>query len=162
MMVADSQSSSQIGDVSRFHGMTLLTPTEREARLAVQNFNDGLVVLAEQLRHKAGAHNLLVTLGAEGVLIHAGTADGFLTDRLPAMNHTPKDVAGAGDSLLAGAALALAAGADIWQSAYLGALGAACQVGRLGNCPLSPAEIRVELDAARKANGQTAVADRTE
>src|SRR5207302_4312305 len=33
-MVADSQSSSQVGDVSRFHDMLLLTPTEREARLA--------------------------------------------------------------------------------------------------------------------------------
>jgi len=47
MMVADSQSSSQIGDVSRFRGMTLVTPTEREARFAVHDFESGLVVLAE-------------------------------------------------------------------------------------------------------------------
>ncbi len=33
MMAADSQVSSQIGDVSRFKGMTLITPTEREARV---------------------------------------------------------------------------------------------------------------------------------
>src|SRR5262249_17023196 len=32
-MAADSQSSSQTGDISRFHDMDLITPTEREARL---------------------------------------------------------------------------------------------------------------------------------
>jgi bifunctional ADP-heptose synthase (sugar kinase/adenylyltransferase) len=41
MMVADSQSSSQVSDVSRFRGMRLLTPTEREARLAVRDFSSG-------------------------------------------------------------------------------------------------------------------------
>ncbi|MBU2629147.1 MAG: adenylyltransferase/cytidyltransferase family protein, partial [Proteobacteria bacterium] len=43
MMVADSQSSSQIGDVSRFEHMWLMTPTEREARLALKDFESGLV-----------------------------------------------------------------------------------------------------------------------
>ena len=32
MMVGDSQASSQLGDISRFQGMRLITPTEREAR----------------------------------------------------------------------------------------------------------------------------------
>ncbi|MBU2430276.1 MAG: adenylyltransferase/cytidyltransferase family protein, partial [Proteobacteria bacterium] len=50
MMVADSQSSSQIGDVSRFKHTILMTPTEREARLALKDFESGLVVLAEKLR----------------------------------------------------------------------------------------------------------------
>ena len=58
MMVADSQSSSQIGDVSRFRKTALLTPTEREARLALGNYEDGLVVLAEALRKKANAQNI--------------------------------------------------------------------------------------------------------
>ncbi len=39
LMVSDSQSSSQVGDVSRFQGMMLLTPTEHEARLAVRDFH---------------------------------------------------------------------------------------------------------------------------
>ena len=46
MMVADSQSSSQMGDISRFTDMTLVTPTEREVRLALQDCDSGLVVLA--------------------------------------------------------------------------------------------------------------------
>jgi hypothetical protein len=32
-VAADSQSSSQVGDISRFQGTDLITPTEREARL---------------------------------------------------------------------------------------------------------------------------------
>ena len=46
-----------------------------------------------------------------------------------------------------GVSLALLAGADIWQSAYLGSLAAACQVGRVGNLPLSVDEIEVTIDA---------------
>jgi len=139
MMVADSQSSSQIGDVSRFNNMFFLTPTEREARLAVRDFESGLVVLAEKLRKKALAENILITLDKDGVLIHAGFAGSktFETDRLNAMNPVAIDPAGAGDSLLTCAALAAASGADIWQCAYLGSLSAACQVERTGNIPIS-------------------------
>jgi rfaE bifunctional protein kinase chain/domain len=146
-MVADSQSSSQVSDVSRFHGMRLLTPTEREARLAVRDFNSGLVVLAETLRKKAGAKQIILTLGSEGLLVHApsGNGEDFLTDRLPTFNTAPRDVAGAGDSLLTGASLALAAGANIWQSAYLGSVAAACQVSRMGNTPLTGKELVTEL-----------------
>jgi rfaE bifunctional protein kinase chain/domain len=148
-MVADSQSSSQVGDVSRFKDMLLLTPTEREARLAVRDFGSGLVVLAEVLRNSARAKNVVVTLGSEGILVHAGQAGpgGWPTDRLPALNRAPMDPAGAGDSFLSCASMALVAGADIWQSAYLGSIAAACQVGRVGNTPLSPRDIETELDA---------------
>ena len=147
LMVGDSQSSSQVGDVSRFKNMILLTPTEREARLALGDFNSGLVVLAEKLRKKSHAKNILITLGAEGMLAHNGTItnDQWSTDRLPAFNAAPKDSAGAGDSLLACCSLSLAVGADIWQSMYLGSIAAACQVSRVGNIPLSPSDIALEL-----------------
>ncbi len=147
LMVADSQSSSQIGDVSRFTDMLLLTPTEREARLAVRDFDSGLVVLAEKLRIKARAKNIALTLGAEGLLAHAATArqDEWLTDRLPAFNRAPKDSSGAGDSLLISCSMAMAVGADIWQSMYLGSIAAACQVSRIGNMPLAPQDLALEL-----------------
>lgn len=146
-MVADSQSSSQIGDISRYKGMLLLKPTEREARLALRDSNSGLVILAERLRQKTAAKNIVLTLGSEGLLIHATSeeARGWITDQLPAFNATPKDTAGAGDSFFVLSSLALVAGADIWQSAYIGALAAACQVGRIGNVPLTQADIVFEL-----------------
>jgi len=147
MMVADSQSSSQVGDISRFRGMDLITPTEREARISLRNHEDGLVVLAEQLRQQASAHNVLLKLGEEGVLIHAGNSngDGWLTDRVDALNSAPKDVAGAGDSLLIASAMTLASGGNIWEAACLGSLAAAVQVGRVGNTPLRTEELLREL-----------------
>lgn len=146
-MVADSQSSSQMGDVSRFKGMMLLTPTEREARLAVRDDNAGLRALAEQLQKKSQAKNVLLTLGAEGIIAHASSSNPgeWFTDRLPAFNTSPKDTAGAGDSLLACCAMALIVGADIWQSMYLGSIAAACQVSRVGNIPLSQHDMAREL-----------------
>jgi len=146
-MVADSQSSSQVGDVSRFRDALLLKPTEREARLALRDFNSGLVVLAEAIRRRACAENVILTLGPEGLLVHANSeAFGYVTDRLPAFNQAPKDTAGAGDSLLICASLALVIGADVWRSAYLGSLAAACQVGRIGNLPLTAADIAAEIE----------------
>jgi rfaE bifunctional protein kinase chain/domain len=144
--VADSQSSSQVGDISRFPGMFLVKPTEREARLALRDFDSGLVVLAEKLRAKAHAKNVILSLGAEGLLVHAPDHSGaWMTDRLPAFNEAPKDPSGAGDSLLITAALALRAGGSVWQAAYLGAIAAACQVGRVGNVPLTAPEVEAEI-----------------
>jgi rfaE bifunctional protein kinase chain/domain len=146
-MVADSQSSSQVGDVSRFNGMLLLKPTEREARLALRDFSSGLVILAEAIRTKAKADNVILTLGSEGLLINSERSGKvkLMTDRLPAFNLAPRDTAGAGDSFLISASLSLVVGADVWQSAYLGSLAAACQVGRIGNVPLTATDILLEI-----------------
>ena len=147
VMAADSQSSSQVGDISRFTGMDLLTPTEREARISTRNHEDGLVVMAESLRQQASARNILLKLGEEGVLIHAdnGKNDGWMTDKIEALNSAPKDVAGAGDSLLIASAMTLASGGNIWEAACMGSLAAAVQVGRVGNVPIRREELLKEL-----------------
>jgi len=145
MMAADSQASSQISDISRYAGARLITPTEREARLALLDSDSGLVVLAQKLQQKTGADNVLVTLGGEGLLMHARDGDEFRTDRLQALNTAPKDLAGAGDSLFATTAMAVCAGVDIWCSAYLGSIAAACQVSRVGNTPLTVREMIAQI-----------------
>ena len=146
-IAADSQSSSQVGDISRFKGMDLITPTEREARLSTRNREDGLVVLVEQLRQQANAKNVLLKLGEEGLLINAASSDDedWLIDRVDALNNAAKDVAGAGDSLLITSAMILACGGNIWEAACLGSLSAAIQVGRVGNSPLTSEELIREL-----------------
>jgi len=137
-VAADSQSSSQIGNISRFKNMDLLTPTEREARISTRNHEDGLVVLAERLRQDSLAKNILLKLGEEGLLIYTREdKDDRSTDRITNLNNAVKDEAGAGDSLLITSAMAMACGADIWEAACLGSLAAALQVGRIGNTPLS-------------------------
>ena len=138
LSAADSQSSSQVGDISRFVGMDLITPTEREARIAMRNQQDGLVVLAEKLRNQTKAKNMLLKMGEEGLLIHAFNKDSeeITTDQIPALNSHPKDVAGAGDSMLIASAMAMACGGNIWESAVIGSVASAIQVSRLGNVPL--------------------------
>jgi rfaE bifunctional protein kinase chain/domain len=139
VLAADSQTSSQIGDISRFKGMTIVTPTEYEARVATRNFDDGLVVLADELRERAEAQIVLMTLAEDGVFIRGASTPGgtAATERLPALNPQPMDVAGAGDSLLVTAAMALAVGASMHEAALLGSLSAALQVSTIGNRPLS-------------------------
>ena len=146
-LAADSQSSSQVGDISRFRGMDLITPTEREARISTRNHEEGIVVMAEQLRKQALANNILIKLGEEGVLVHAGETDPHfgLDDRISALNSAPKDSSGAGDSMLISSALTLASGGNIWEAACVGSLAAAIQVGRMGNIPLSAHELLQEI-----------------
>jgi rfaE bifunctional protein kinase chain/domain len=143
LLSADSQSSSQVGDIGRFKDVDLLTPTEHEARVSIQNREDGLVVLAEKLRQKSGAKFILLKMGEDGVLIHAPNKPNneWLTDRIEALNNSPKDVAGAGDSMLVASSLTLALGGSIWESACLGSIAAALQVGRVGNIPLKSSEL---------------------
>lgn len=146
IMVADSQASSQISDISRFRGMKLVTPTEREARLALHDQSSGLAVLSEALRNKSQAENVVITMGAEGILVYAREAGEWVTDQLPAFNTAPKDSAGAGDSFLTCTALGLCSGLDIWRSTYLGSIAAACQISRVGNTPLTQDDLIAELD----------------
>ncbi len=147
MLCADSQSSSQIGDVARFRDMDLLTPTEREARLSARGSCDGLSVLGETVRSMARAKHLILTLGSEGALIcpDSDRERTWPPDRIEALNSAPKDVAGAGDSMLIASGMALAVGANIWEAACLGSVAAAIQVGRVGNTPIALAEMRAAL-----------------
>jgi bifunctional ADP-heptose synthase (sugar kinase/adenylyltransferase) len=127
--------------------MILLTPTEREARLSVRDMESGLVVLAEKLREKANAQNILLKIGEEGVLVYtkAYNDTNWITDRIPALNFLPVDVAGAGDSMLVSSSLSLATGASIWEAAAIGSLAAAVQVSRIGNIPLKMNELLREI-----------------
>jgi len=47
--------------------------------------------------------------------------------------------------MLTSSAMALVAGANIWESAFIGSVAAACQVSRVGNLPLAAKELKEEL-----------------
>ena len=146
-LAADSQSSSQIGDISRFRNINLITPTETEARISTRNKEDGLIIMAEKLKKLSRAESILLKLGENGLLVHTSIDDqlDWLTDKIDALNPFPKDVSGAGDSLLITSSMALACGANIWESALLGSLAAAIQVGRVGNTPLHLDELKEQI-----------------
>ena len=69
MMVADSQTSSQIGNLSKFKGVSLVTPTEHEARVTLGDFESGLVSLSNKIRIHLNITNVVLTLASEGILI---------------------------------------------------------------------------------------------
>ena len=136
-VIADSQSSSQMGDISRFKGLNLLTPTEHELRTSLKNREDGLVFLAESLGVGTGCNNIFLKLGKDGLMIHTKQEKGWVTDRINALNSRPLDLAGAGDSMLVTAGMVIASNGNIWESAILGSLASAIQVDRVGNTPLT-------------------------
>jgi rfaE bifunctional protein kinase chain/domain len=141
---ADSQSSSQIGNLGKFKDIDLICATEREARLELKDNTSGLVVLAESLRRELNSTHLLLKMGGDGVLISGQDQGGetLATDEIAAINRNPIDSSGAGDSMLAGASLALACGATIYEAALIGSVLAGIQVGRLGNVPITQATVK--------------------
>lgn len=150
-IAADSQTSSQIGDLAKFRNALLVTPTELEARHAMRNFTQGLVALIEALMATIAAKNVVVTLGEDGCLIYGDRGENrIFTDQLPSLNRHPVDVAGAGDSFLTTASLAMAAGGDIWRAALLGSVAAGIQVGRMGNVPLTFDDLRMWMSGRNK------------
>ena len=139
---ADSQSSSQIGDIGRYEGMDFLFPTEHEARISLRNHDDGIVVLSQKLAVTTKAKNIILKLGSEGTLLHFDEGTGVnKTDRLAPINLSPVDVAGAGDSMLISTMMSIVAGGNVWQSACIGGVASALQISRVGNIPLQKDEL---------------------
>jgi rfaE bifunctional protein kinase chain/domain len=143
VIAADSQTSSQLGDLSQFSNVDLVTPTETEARLELKDQVSGLAVIADQLRSKINSQSIIIKLGADGLVINGTKSDGTILslDALPSFNQNPVDVSGAGDSLLAAASLAIAIENNLAKASLIGSLAAAIQVGRVGNLPIEKEKI---------------------
>jgi rfaE bifunctional protein kinase chain/domain len=142
VIAADSQSSSQLGDISRYHGMHLVTPTEHELRVSLRDQVSGLSTLGKILLERSHGQGALATLSASGVLVVTRENSADEADRVPALNRAPVDVSGEGDSLLVAATLTLAAGGSLYDAALLGSFAAAIQTSRLGNTPIRVEELR--------------------
>jgi len=136
---ADSQSSSQMGDLSKYCNLDLITATEHEARVELKDYSSGVAVIAEKLRLNLKSKSVFLKMGPDGILISSEDSEGRLieTEKVDALNKMPVDNSGAGDSMLAAASMALATGATIQETALLGSLVAAIQVGRVGNVPIN-------------------------
>jgi len=150
IIAADSQTSSQDGDISKFKKMNLITPTEKEARISVLDNEIGLENLALRIQKKAIAKNLILKLGSDGIIISNFSYDkngkkAFKVDRIPSLSISVKDVSGAGDSLLTISSMALAVGANIWESAFLGSIAASIAVEKIGNVPISHKDLKERI-----------------
>ena len=132
-------------DYSGYAGATVITPNRKEAELtagaSLARWDD-LVHTGHRLRERLGLDYLLVTLGAEGLVL-------FARDRremhLPTRAREVFDVSGAGDTVAALMALGLAQWGDPVLAATLANLAAGVVVGKVGTQPIFRAELAREL-----------------
>lgn len=143
LVSADSQTSSQVGDLSQFINVNLITPTEIEARTELKDYSSGLAVIAEKLRIKLNPQVILIKVGPDGLVVGGAKSNGepIVLDALPSLNLNPIDVSGAGDSLLAAASLGLFVENNPSKAALIGTIAAAIQISRIGNIPIKSEQL---------------------
>lgn len=143
-------------DHDRYRGASFLTPNRRELSEAtgVQASDDPAVEQAAgALRRTAGVEAVLATLGSDGMLL----MDDSGATRIPGIRREVFDVVGAGDTVIATLAAAIAAGASHAEAARLANLAGSIAVTRIGTVVVSRADLR---DALAPALGKIADLDR--
>jgi len=146
LLFGDLQCSSQVGSITRFQNFSLLSPNERELRLALQDKDSGLESLSQQLLADTHCERLIVKLAAEGFIAYDRDSRGrMLSQPFPALSVNPLDVAGAGDSVLAVMATGLASRQAMMPTAALACCMAALAVETMGNTPISGETLRNSL-----------------
>jgi len=150
LSAADSSDRPVVVDPKRrrffeYAGATVLKPNRREIQDALGDFvRSDDETWMEATRRRLSCRHLLVTLGGQGMALQ--TEEGRLV-RLPAAAQGVYDVSGAGDTVSAVVAVALAAGASIDEAARLANHAAAVEVGRPGVQTVSPADIAAHARA---------------
>jgi rfaE bifunctional protein kinase chain/domain len=102
------------------------------------------------LRRYARARVVMVTHGAEGVLVASEAGERWVQTRRVAQ---PVDICGAGDSFSAGAALAMAAGASPEEAAAFGNLIASITIMKKGTGVATPEEVRSAVSGSNLDHG---------
>ncbi|HEY6209450.1 MAG TPA: D-glycero-beta-D-manno-heptose-7-phosphate kinase [Gemmatimonadales bacterium] len=127
-----------------YRGATVFKPNRRELERAMGAALDiDRPDALPQSLDKLGVDNLLLTLGAEGMVLV--TKDKEIS-RIPAIAREVFDVSGAGDTVTAWVGTALGAGASVREAARLANYAAGIEVGKLGVATVSPAEVLAAHD----------------
>jgi len=132
-------------DFARYRGATVLTPNRAEFESACGPCADDAALgdRARALAQELGLEAVLVTLSEQGMLLVPAAGDAV---HLPARAREVFDVTGAGDTVIATLAAALAAGHGLVRAAELANLAAGIVVGKLGAATVT----RQELAAAER------------
>jgi len=151
--VADSQVASRWGNITEFVGFDLITPNEREARFSLGDQDSNLRVLASNLYDTARCAVLILKLGDRGCMTYKRSNPEDLGGwfQLDAFTTSSVDPVGAGDALLAYAALALKLTGSPEQAAILGSVAAACECEVDGNIPITTEVMSDRIDAIERA-----------
>jgi len=126
-------------DYQRYTGATLLTPNRAELREVVGKWRDeaDLIQRAQVLREGLGLTYLLLTRSEEGMTLFS--ADEVFS--VEAQAREVFDVSGAGDTVVALMAAALAAGQPIRDAVALANRAGSIVVGKLGTATVTPQEL---------------------
>ncbi len=132
-------------NMSCYTGAYLLTPNTREiglgAGLPVRTPRE-ILAAASALMRRAGCRRLIGTLGSEGMAVFLENGAVW---RMPTLARSVYDVTGAGDTVMATIALALAAGHPLLTAAEMGNAAAGVSVTKLGAATVTPEELRNAL-----------------
>ena len=123
---------------------TVVTPNLREAELMAGVPLGSLrerEIGAVRLRSDLDCSALLITRGGKGMTL----VEGARVLEIPSVPRPVYDVTGAGDTVIAVMALALAAGASLREAAELANLAGGCVVLKFGTAVITPAELRAAL-----------------
>jgi len=124
--------------VESYAGATLVTPNHVEAEIATRirvRTHEEARDAARRFREVARCHGVLMTRGDQGMWLLAEDVEGYL----PASAREVADVTGAGDTVIATVALALAAGATLTEAVRLANEAAGLVVGKFGPSTVTPA-----------------------
>jgi D-beta-D-heptose 7-phosphate kinase/D-beta-D-heptose 1-phosphate adenosyltransferase len=137
----------KIPHLEYYAGSTVITPnhveTEHATHLRVRS-DDEARQAARRFRERARCRDVLMTRGDQGMWLLAGDVEA----PLPAAAREVADVTGAGDTVIATLALALAAGASMGEAAHLANQAAGIAVSRFGPAAISAAELLAAFDAS--------------
>lgn len=120
-----------------FRGATVLTPNLSEARAATGE--EDPLKAAHVIRNLVGSH-VLLTLGARGMLALTDTGP----TSIPSHALEVSDVTGAGDTVAAAVAVALASGQSLVEAAEFASRAAAVAVGHAGTYTVSLEDLVVD------------------
>ena len=131
-------------EFSKYRGATVITPnqSEFEAVVGICESDDELVSRGRALLEELGLEALLVTRSEKGMLLLEGGADPVF---LSTQAREVFDVTGAGDTVIATLAGALASGEDFASAAALANVAAGLVVRKIGVATVTPGEIRASL-----------------
>lgn len=138
-VIADPKSK----DLARYAGARVITPNTKEAEDATGldcRTDAGAAEAAEQIAAMVGCPMVLLTRGSQGMTLRQ--SDGQIR-HLPTMAQEVFDVSGAGDTVVAALAIALAAGVPVEIAAELANRAAGIVVGKVGTATVSAAELHV-------------------
>ncbi len=125
-----------------YSGATVFKPNHRELEAAFSTHFTGDDADLEGARQRLGTDHLLLTLGADGLALVSPNSP---LRRTASLAQDVFDVSGAGDTVAAWVATALAVGADIAEAAWLANVAAGIEVGKRGTASVAPAELLDQL-----------------